>query len=111
MEKGNLGIMADYEDPDLTSRRHKIIVTFMQLTLKTTQILAGQMFHNNCREEATGKRVGGMEAELRIKSLAGLTTKGRDAISTEKQEDQIPHQEPLALGTCTGKMNPHNIWL
>ena len=56
----------------------------------------------NCREEAISKRVRGVEMLSRTNFLLRLIT------STEKGEKQTPYQ---ALGTCTGKTRPYNIWL
>lgn len=61
------------------------------------------------REEATSKMVGRVEIWTRTK-LSWDTVGGRkDTTTTEKGEEQTPHQASQAQGTYTGKIKPNNI--
>lgn len=61
-------------------------------------------------EEATSKRLGGVETQSGIKLLISLTTNRRDNTGM-KGEQQTSNQAPHTWGTYTGKMSSHSIWL
>lgn len=88
----------------------------IQLTLKTTLRLAEQLFPSyRYKEKAPFKRVGGAETQSRTKTPGPTTHKQegyrRSEGPLQGQRDQSPHQAPLAVGTCTGKLNSHKICL
>lgn len=77
-------------------QRHTERTTFRPLILKMTNFASGRTSKANRRKKATSQRIGRVEMWLGTKSLAPLTTNGRDIKSMENWEDHTPqHWVPV----------------